>query len=453
MKIVLCFPRFKYPSGDIPIGIATLAGYIREKTEHKVKILDTTFNPSFDYVREYLEKEFPHYLGIHAMTLMHNDVLKICEIAKETRYTCKTIIGGAHATVMGFELIKNKYVDFVCEGEGEENILKIMNNEPPKNIFGLWHKRRGSISYTGKNSAYIDLDSLPRPAYDLLDMENYIKHWFQMDAVSTKLRGINVITSRGCPYNCSFCQPTLRKMFGNKIRRRSPENVVKELKYLKNRYKINATFFQDDTFNFSKKYVKNICNIMIKGKLNLIWGCNSRADTISEDSIKIMKKAGLKLLNIGIESGSQRILDDIYNKGIALNDVKNAISICRKYKIHIHGYFILGAPTETEEEIKETINFASSLPIDEATFSLCTPLPGTYLYEKCKAHSKNFSEYNYYNNNAGISEIPLEKLRKLKRKAFIKFYIHPKRFPYLKKSFSSYTAIKKSLLKLKRLSA
>jgi len=345
------------------------------------------------------------------------------------------------------ETLKNEQVDAVCTGEGEETILELVNNNFSfEGVKGIWYKKKGVVVKNLPREPIEDLDKLPFPERDSFDMDKYMEYWFQLDSVAGNLRGVNILASRGCPYKCSYCQPTLETLFGKKLRKRSPKNIVDELEYLKEKYNINAFIFDDDTFIIDKGWVSEICSLMISRKLDLIWGCNARANLVTEELFRKMKEAGLRCVFIGVESGSQRVLDEVYNKGITLEQVESSATILKKLKLNVMGYFMLGAPTETKEEMNQTIRFASKLPIDEATFSITTPLPKTYLYDKTKdLIKKDVEEFDYYKTSVYGKDLSF-----MKRKALLSFYLSPKRIFSTIKLFITPSLFRKSMTKLKR---
>jgi radical SAM superfamily enzyme YgiQ (UPF0313 family) len=451
MKVCLIYPRLKYISGDPPLGLAYIAAHIRRMAIVDVSILDTTFNPSFEYVKSFLIKQKPDIVGIYFDTIMFNDGLKIAKIAKKLGIF--VITGGPHATVMPETLINN--VDAVAIGEGEEIVKNLIENFPDlRKVKGIIYKENGKICKNPPQPRIANLDNLEFPARDLLEMEKYIYNWHFLDSVDINLRGTNIIASRGCPFNCSFCQPTLRTLFGDVVRKRSPENVIKEIKRIVNQYNLDGIFFHDDTFTINRDWIINFCNLLKKENLGILWGCNSRVNTIDKELMKIMYNAGLRELHIGIESGSQRILDEIYQKGIKLEDAKKVIKTAKEIGINTLCFFMIGAPTETEEEVWKTINFASSLDSDEITFSITTPLPKTRLYDFVKENytiSKNFSDFDYYSKRAFYDvNLDNDKLKRLRSIALFKFYTNPKHWRYTLKHVTSIKGTRKMIMKLKR---
>lgn len=446
MNVALVFPRFKYPTGDVPLGVAYLASSIKRFTDANLNIVDTTFQhlrpetlPSSDLV------------AFSVMTTMMTDAIRLTQVIKKYQPDTKIIFGGPHPSVMPEETISNEHVDAVIIGEGEQTIVEIINNDTFQDVPGVWYKKDGKIIKNKPRQPIEDLDDLPFPGLDYFDMDRYFEHWFQLECVERGRKGLNMMTTRGCPYNCSFCQPTLKKIFGNSFRKRSPRNIVNEIKYWQKKYGINAVMFSDDTFIIDRKWVMDICDLLINEKVDILWCCNARANLVDEELFMKMYDAGLRKVCLGIESGTQRILD-IYNKQITPMHVRHAVKILKDLDLNVLGYFMLGAPTETEEEINETIQFAKELDIDEATFSITTPLPGTDLYDKTKNHiTDDISNLDYYSKTI-YDDIALgqKKLNWLKKKAFLTFYLSKKHIGFTIKSFIGIQNIKRSLIKLKR---
>jgi radical SAM superfamily enzyme YgiQ (UPF0313 family) len=451
MKIGLVFPRMKYPSGDTPLGILYVATYLRSHG-HDVDVIDTTFLADRNDVVPKLKAGYG-ILGFSTMTTMLKDALWIAKQAKLLNPNTRIVFGGPHPTVMPDHALKNEHVDAVAIGEGEATWLDLANRHGNfKGIKGIWYKHNGKTVKNPPRPLIKDLDSLPFPDQELVDLDQYFAHWFQLDSVARDLRGINIISSRGCPYNCSFCQPTLFKLFGRSIRRRSPQNIIDELSHWKERQNINAFMFQDDTLIFDKKWVEEFCDLLVLSKLDLVWGCNVRANLVDRRTFEMMHAAGLRKVFMGIESGSQRILDEVYQKGITIQQVRDSVKVFRSLGLKSQGYFMLGAPTETLDEVRSTISLARGLDIDEATFSVTTPLPETHLYDKTKELiCEDIANFDYYKNPVyGSDTIPREELMRLKKQALLAFYLSPKRLFHTARAFASPGALRKSLVKLKR---
>ncbi|MHA1684253.1 MAG: B12-binding domain-containing radical SAM protein [Promethearchaeota archaeon] len=459
MRFLLIYPRFKYPAGDPPIGVISLMAYVRQELVNlEYRLFDATFNPSFDEIEKIIAEFKPDVTGIYCSTLMFDDVLKISIFAR--KQGSFTVIGGPHATVAPESLLCKKYVDAVIIGEGELPLVYLLRNYPDREKMGenpaILLSVEDALNDDAKEIQLIDdLETLPFPAYDLLDMEKYFNNWFQMDVASPTLRGTNFFASRGCPFHCSFCQPTLNSIFGKKTRIRSPEYIINHIKYLENRYAINSFIVGDDTLTYNKSWLKSFCKLLISEGINMTWGCNTRVGLIDEETMKLMSASGYRRMMVGIESANQRILDDIYQKGIKITRAPAFFRLAKKYHVRIFAYFMLGAPTESLKEIKRTIDFAFTQPIDEATFSITTPLPKTYLAKMMEERGfkidPSYSTIDYYRGISSNKDLTIKKLRFLQKYAFFKFYIHPRRWRLLFNSFGSIRGIRKTLLKLKRL--
>ena len=322
-------------------------------------------------------------------------------------------------------------------------------------VSGIWFRSNGKALKTISAEAITNLDVLPHPARDLLDMERYIDNCQYFDCLDLKTRATTMIASRGCLFKCSYCQPTLDTMFGSKIRLRSPEDIIAEIKEIKIRYAIDAIFLHDDTFAFDKRWLVDFCRKLILEVPGFTWGCNSRADLLDEGSLEIMRESGLRCLHIGAESANQRIIDAIYDKGITLLDVRRSVEMAKKRDIRAMCFFMLGAPTETAQEIERTIRLARELPLDEAVFNIVAPMPGTRLYNLAKELglriSSRWEDFNYYSqrayNNFGLGA---RRVKYLQLKALFVFYLSRYRLKYVLRHFCSLKGLRKLSRKISR---
>jgi radical SAM superfamily enzyme YgiQ (UPF0313 family) len=456
IKVCLVFPRLKYISGDPPMGVGYLAAYLKKTLNLDISVIDATFMRSFVIILNKLKEYKPDILGIYVDAVMTKDAISIADWARNNKLY--TILGGPQATVLPEAFIA--YADVIVRGEGELILTEVIRSYGTKDLShipGIWWKSGGEIIKNVPNQNFIHLDEMPFPERKLLPMDKYLDYWNYLDAMDPSKRGTTMIVSRGCPFSCSYCQPTIREMFGNKIRFRSPLNVVEEIKTLKEQYNIEGIFFHDDTFTIDYSWLQEFCRILENDKLSIFWGCNSRVDTVNEDMLKMMYRVGLRKIHFGIESGSQRILDNIYNKKIKIEQVKNVISLTRKIGVYTMGFFMLGAPSETEKDINKTISFAKNLRLEEASFFLTTPLVGTYLYNMILNNNKyqidpHYEDFNYYSQysiiKGGISH---NRIKFLQLKAFLFFYLHPFRLKYVMKHMFSIRGRKSLSNKITRL--
>jgi radical SAM superfamily enzyme YgiQ (UPF0313 family) len=451
--ISIVFPRMKYTSGDPPLGVMYIATYLTKHLNAEVQIIDTTFHKSYDYVFQRIVNFPTDIVGIFIDTIMYNDAIKIAKMAKSLgKYV---IAGGPHTTIMPETVIS--YVDALVIGEGELASLEILKNLPDlKPVKGAWVKNGATTYKSNELSLSQNLDSIPFPDRSLIENERYMQYWHFMDVIDGYKRGTNIIASRGCPYHCTYCQPTLRKLFGTRLRYRSPQNVMDEVLSLKETLGIQAFIFQDDTLTIDKKWVAEFADLLIKADTGLIWGCNTRADTIDRELLLHMHEAGLRKIQIGGESGTVRILRDVYKKGIIPEQVKQVVSIAHSVGVKTLVFFMLGAPGETRQEVISTIKFAKEIKSDEVTFNLTQPLPGTDLYESMLHKQeynleKDFTKFDYYNRRA-FNDVTLSnrQLRLIRILGFFYVYVRLSSFVYIIRHFGSVSGMKKLFAKLRR---
>lgn len=454
MKVLLVFPRFRYPSGDPPLGVAYLASVMRREGAD-VSIFDCTWlrRPLKELVRRLRDTSYD-LIGISALTSMLREVAAIAGLAKEVSPRSLIVVGGPHATVEPQRTLTLPGVDAIAVGEAELTVAELLRNGlDPSHVSGLWHRMGEEIVQGSPGRLLENLDDLPFPAWDLLDMQRYAALWYHLDAVRYGLRGTSIMASRGCPFDCAYCQPTLRALFGTRVRRRSPESLICEMTELRDRYRIDGLMWLDDTFLLSREWTQEFCTKVIDARLGLIWGANVRADIAEKGMLAIMKEAGLRVVHIGIESASQRILDTVYHKGIALEQVQEAVASARHVGLHVRGYFMLGAPTETREEAEATVRLANSLDLDDVTFSITTPLPHTHLYDRTRDDiASDFSEFDYYKKPVyrGDRVLAPKVLDRLRRMGYVRFYLGPRRFWRTVRSTMGLSGLRKMLLKLQR---
>ncbi len=435
------------------MGVAYLAAVLQQ-AGHEVEIFDTTFmkQPLAELEAMLKRRQFD-LIGLSVMTSMLESAAAVAGVCRQ--YSKALLIaGGPHATVEPESTLGLEGIDAVAIGEGESIIAELAA------AGGDLSQAKGLCYLEGQRTVrnepaqlIADLDDIPFPARDLLPMGRYMAIWYQLDAVRYGLRGTSIMASRGCPFNCAYCQPTLRTLFGKRIRRRSPANLVAELVELKRDYNPDGVMWLDDTFLLDNAWTMELCDQLVEADLGIIWGCNIRADVADKEMVAYMQKAGLRIVHVGIESASQRILDEVYQKGITIQQVRQAVGDAHDLGLNVRGYFMLGAPTETEAEVRATVRLANELPLDDVTFSITTPLPHTHLYDKTRhLISKDFSEFDYYKTpvyreGAGVES---RKLDRMKKSAYLQFYLGRKRLWRTIKSVLGVSGIRKMLLKVQR---
>jgi len=412
MNVLLVYPNLLKEEGSPPLGVVSLATILK-KNGFNVKIFDFSFNANYnDFEKEIISFK-PNFVGISYITSYAGFAIKCSKIVKKINKKIKVIMGGPHPTLFPKETLRKKSVDYVIIGEGEETLLELIKNKKLNLIKGLYYKIKGKI-IENKPKEYIkNLDKLPLPDWSLLPtFDKYLKYSKQMP----------IMISRGCPFHCSYCQPTLNKMFGKITRFRSPKRVVEELEYLTNKFNISNFVFHDDTFTLKKKWILDFCKILKKKKLNIRWKCNSRVGIIDDETLSAMKSVGLEKIAFGVESGSQRILEKILNKGIKIKQIIEAFEQCHKHKIDTTAFIMLGSPTETKRDIIKTINLVKKIKPGWVSVTRTVILPHTHLLdlaEKKKLSLVKKSDYTdfYYasflskTHRLSVTEGELYKLR------------------------------------------
>jgi len=392
-KVLLISPQIDYTKmfgkasttapSMIPLNLLYLSAYLESKNI-PVKILDGQVNDLSEQglIRDI--KQFnPNIVGISCHTPLVYPAHRIAKTVKSFSRQITVIMGGPHPTVLPEETIADENVDIVVRGEGEitlfELVEAIKNGAGFNSILGVTYRDNGKIVANPDRPLSTDLDSLPLPSRHLIPIREYHP---QAD-LYYRFPSTIMITSRGCPYNCIFCAS--RRISGHKYRVRSPEKVIEEIDVLVNQYGIKNIGIADDNFIVNRKRTEEICDILIKEGYNrrVDWSCALRADGVDESLLKKMRAAGCRCICVGIETGSQRLMK-ILNKHLKLEKVEEGVKMMRKAGIKVRGTFLLGVPTETEEETLQTINFASKLNLDFAKFNIITPYPGTELYEMAK---------------------------------------------------------------------
>lgn len=411
-----------------PLGLMYIAGYIKKNTNHEIEILDCNVeNIDYDELKTEIEIRKPDIIGITTMTFTLIDVIKTLQIAKQVNNNIKIILGGPHPTIYPNETASIKGVDFCIIGEGEKPIKELLENindyERLKNIKGLAFKFNGQIINNGQSEFITNLDDVPSPARQLTHYKKYFS------SVSPNFPITTMFTSRGCPYKCLFCdRPQLGKIF----RARSAENIVNEMEECE-KMGIKEIFMYDDTFGADRQRVIDICSEIKKRNLVIAWDIRTRVNTVDQEILEKLKGAGCQRIHYGVEAGTQKILN-VLRKGITLEMAEKAFKLTKKIGIQTLAYFMIGSPTETKEDILETIKFMKKLNPDYTHIAITTPYPSTdlyrmYLEQKVPSYDcwKKFAE----NPTPGFQppfwekELSKKELFSLLKKAYRSFYMRP----------------------------
>lgn len=358
-----------------PLGLMYVAAYAEQHTNCEIQILDMLAEEvTYEQLENELRKRKPDIIGITTTTFTLIDAMIVAKIAKATDKGARVVIGGPHAHIYPEETISLPEVDFLVLGEGElafaELLEKIDDYESLKGVKGIVFKHEGEIINTGWAGLIEDLDSLPFPARHLTKVRKYGSLLAKGTVVST------MMSSRGCPHNCLFCH---RPHLGKKFRPRSAANVVEEMEECVD-MGIEEILVYDDTFTIDRQRVMDICRLILERGLSMTWDIRARVDTVDMEMLRALKKAGCERIHYGIESANPEILK-VLRKGITLPQVESAFSMSKEVGISTLAYFMLGSPTETREQIMNTIDYAKRLEPDYCHFSVTTPYPATPLYE------------------------------------------------------------------------
>jgi len=319
-------------------------------------------------------------------------------------------------------------------------------------VAGLWFREGGVWHENPPRAPIADLDDIPFPAFDLIDLARYKKLWFQLDTIGRPIEGTSIFATRGCPYQCSFCQPTLERLFGRKLRKRSPENIVAELAWLKKELRIEGFMLQDDTLNVDREWTRRLARQIVAARLGLVFGCNMRADLVDEEILRELREAGLRKVYIGIESCSDRIRNEVYDKRLQRAQIEKAVAAAKKTGILVQGYFMIGAPGEKKSEVRDTLRYARALDLDDLTINIATPLPGSHLYQKFRGDIAIPEEgFDYYRRYAFVAgEFDERWLRRAQLLGYLAFYLRPRLLLRIVRSLLSPRMFRRTLLKLRR---
>ena len=363
----------------------------------------------------------PNYLVANIATPTFKSDMMAVQLAKEIVPSICTIVKGAPFLTYNTNTIyENPFIDYVIMGEAELTLKDILDGVPDNDILGICYRENFQPVKNDKRPFIDNLDILPFPARHLVDNSIYKR------PDNGKVQAV-VKVARGCPFHCFFCLAT--PVSGAKVRTRSPENIVAELKECVEKYNIKNFLFWSDIFNFNREWTLELCQKIIESGLKITWSSNTRADTMDEEMARMMYKSGCRLVSIGVESGSQKMLDNI-GKKITLDDIRNTVKILKKNKIKIYNYFVIGLPWETEETVEETIKFAIELDSNFISFYTATPLPGTKYFayamlNKLVDGNLNFRSA-YYEPVVRSEHLSKERIFELHKQAVKRFYLRPK---------------------------
>jgi len=358
MKIALIDP--KGVSSGLNSGLAYLIPQIKKIKGVKIEIFDfNNSNPNIEDIKDF------DLVGISIKSFTQDPGLEIIRKIKDKNKLIMT--GGPHLIIDGYNFIKqNKDIDIAIIGEAEETVVDLIKNiKNLKKVKGIYYRDKNKVMKTETRKFIDNLDKLEFPDFSYFN---------------TRIKVYPLVTSRGCPFNCTYCSVNL--VSGRKWRFRSVNSVIKELKHAIKKYNIKEFDIIDDDFTLDMNRAKEFCKALIKENLNLKWSCPNgiRADKVDYELLSLMKQSGCHSVSYGIESGDPYVFEKI-NKGETLEQVKEAIIMSKKLSFYVQGKFIIGLPYSTKKTFKNSLKFALSLPLDEANWNMLVPYPGTQVYD------------------------------------------------------------------------
>ncbi|MBI2549614.1 radical SAM protein [Candidatus Woesearchaeota archaeon] len=439
MTEILCVvPPFSYGKLDSVgpkcpnLGLGIIAAVI-EDLGYDVKILDCFgLELTEEDAAKELEKHNPKMVLLGSSTANFRIAMSVLKKAKEFNPSVITIIGGPHVTVNPDSAFEEKgVVDYVVINEAEETIVDLLNyiyrksDMPLSEIKGIVYMDGKNKVRTAERGVVKNLDALPMPAYHLFPMDRYHSYgWLNLGRKFTTM-----ISSRGCPFKCNFCQSSLQAKYW---RQRSAEKVFEEIKLLYDNYGIRHIYFQDDEFAVNHKRVIDICNKIRESKMDLVWECLARVNHMDDELLSAMASSGCKSILFGVETGYEEGFKKI-NKPITCDMVLKAVRMAQKHGIMVKATYIMGFPWEGEEELKATIKFAKEVNADLTFFNLLNPYPGTPVYDEVVANKlfeqpENFDGHIIHGTEALIKTTKLTSKQLLywNGRAILEYYLRPK---------------------------
>jgi len=375
-----------------PLGLASIAAYL-EQSDIQADIIDCYAHPaSNEAIESYLKREKPGFIGFSCTTATFLDGVRIAQKASHILPKIKIVFGGVHVSALKEEiLVRYPVIDYIVAGEGEETLYRLLTSSR-KDIPGIqnivFRSETGSPVFTGYRKKLLDLDTLPFPAYRKLlgYPDAYRLPIFNYPRVPNA----SCISSRGCPYSCSYCD---RSVFKRTFRYNSARYLYRHIQHLKETYQIRHINFYDDQFTFNRARVEEFARLMIEKPLNITFNCAARAEHLDQELLWLMKKAGCWMISLGIETGDESLLAR-HRQNPDLERMSRTIRMIKAAGIRVKGLLMMGLPGETQESIKKSKDYVFSLPIDDFNLAKFTPFPGSPIYQEIKRSENQLGTFD-----------------------------------------------------------
>lgn len=361
-----------------PMGILSIAAYL-EQQGVETALHDcrgpVTLVGTADVMARVAEFK-PDMVGFTAVTSSFLNAYRQAEAIKQTAPHIKTIVGGVHVSALRGKILEQyPAIDYLVTGEGEKAMAELAAGAAPGTIQGLVYRDGTSIKDNGLRTDLVELDSLPFPAYHKL--EGFPKRFEAALFNYPKAPTATIISSRGCPYQCSYCD---RSVYRRSFRFNSPEYLYEHMAFLKKNFNVRHVFFYDDLFTFNRERIEKFCSLLLQKPLGMTYNCAVRVGHIDDALLKMLKASGCWMVSLGIESGAPEILARHKTK-VDFNEMKTTVARIQKAGIRAKGLFMMGLPGETEETVKMTTDFINGLGLDDMNMTKFTPFPGSPIYQ------------------------------------------------------------------------
>lgn len=415
------------------LGLAYIAAFLR-RAGFAVRYIDGDVEAlTADQTADRALADNPVFIGFTAPTALVKSAAGVAEIIKRRAPDVPLVLGGYHATVLPEDSLREFTVfDMVVVGEGEQTAVHLAetlrDGGKPGDVPGLAWRDGDAIVTNEARERCLDLDSFPFPAWDIFPLSAYQAHY----STDGSIIELPVNTGRGCAGRCKFCA----RVSGRRVRRRSAESILAEIRDDVERHGARAIVFMDESFAHDQRLVRDVCRGLIDQGLHrrIYWLCQTRVDSVDRETLRLMAESGCRHVSFGVESGDDAILQSV-NKGVSKDRIRQAVREAREAGISVDNFFILGLPGETPASIKKTIRFAIELDSDFANFFILVPYPGTEVFDMAKRGEGGLrlltTDWDYYGIQMGraleLDSLPRSRLERLQFWAYLRFYVRPAR--------------------------